>query len=162
MAISTFDLCDRILSRCVFRFSLHAILNLRSNVFQFTLHQVRKLAEPVETLFIEPMQDGKLLGGVALEYESTMPTKFQVTKPLCCNCVDIAYAVSLLLTCLSNGFTFFAHSVGSFIAYGLKMWPRSTLRSSDAALVCVSAHSVFPKFFLRHVSAFEMSPVLTL
>jgi dynein intermediate chain 2 len=45
---------------------------------QVLFWDVRKLAEPVETLMIDPMQDGKLLGGVALEYESTMPTKFQV------------------------------------------------------------------------------------
>eukprot|EP00036_Acanthoecidae_sp_10tr_P010001 CAMPEP_0182915526 /NCGR_PEP_ID=MMETSP0105_2-20130417/374_1 /TAXON_ID=81532 ORGANISM="Acanthoeca-like sp., Strain 10tr" /NCGR_SAMPLE_ID=MMETSP0105_2 /ASSEMBLY_ACC=CAM_ASM_000205 /LENGTH=630 /DNA_ID=CAMNT_0025052397 /DNA_START=32 /DNA_END=1924 /DNA_ORIENTATION=+ len=45
---------------------------------QVLFWDVRKLAEPMETLMIDPLQNGKLLGGVALEYEPTMPTKFQV------------------------------------------------------------------------------------
>lgn len=45
---------------------------------QVMFWDVRKLSEPTETLMIDPEQNGRLLGGVALEYESTMPTKFQV------------------------------------------------------------------------------------
>lgn len=45
---------------------------------QVLFWDVRKLSEPVETLLIDPDRTGKLLGGVALEYESTMPTKFMV------------------------------------------------------------------------------------
>eukprot|EP01135_Chromosphaera_perkinsii_P006543 Nk52_evm15s539 gene=Nk52_evmTU15s539 len=39
---------------------------------------IRKLGEPTETLTLDPDKDGKLYGGVVLEYESTMPTKFMV------------------------------------------------------------------------------------
>eukprot|EP00040_Diaphanoeca_grandis_P015603 m.79778 g.79778 ORF g.79778 m.79778 type:complete len:597 (-) comp25247_c1_seq1:98-1888(-) len=45
---------------------------------QVMFWDVRKLAEPTETLLIDPGNDGRLLGGVSLEYESTMPTKFQI------------------------------------------------------------------------------------
>jgi len=45
---------------------------------QVMFWDVRKLAEPVETLLIDPENNGRLWGAVALEYESTMPTKFQV------------------------------------------------------------------------------------
>eukprot|EP00041_Stephanoeca_diplocostata_P018513 m.387773 g.387773 ORF g.387773 m.387773 type:complete len:650 (+) comp21037_c0_seq1:201-2150(+) len=45
---------------------------------QVLFWDIRKLAEPVETLLIDPEQTGRLRGGVALEYESTMPTKFMV------------------------------------------------------------------------------------
>lgn len=39
---------------------------------------VRKLSEPTEVVPIDPMKDGKLQGGLRLEYEPTMPTKFMV------------------------------------------------------------------------------------
>lgn len=45
---------------------------------QVMFWDVRNLSEPTETLLVDPEGTGKLLGGVALEYESTMPTKFQV------------------------------------------------------------------------------------
>lgn len=45
---------------------------------QVLFWDIRKLAEPVEQLLIDPTGTGRLWGGVALEYESTMPTKFQV------------------------------------------------------------------------------------
>jgi len=45
---------------------------------QVLFWDVRKLSEPIETLLIDPQNDGKLWGAVSLEYESTMPTKFQV------------------------------------------------------------------------------------
>ena len=45
---------------------------------QVMFWDVRKLSEPTETLFIDPEDNGRLLGGVSLEYESTMPAKFQV------------------------------------------------------------------------------------
>ena len=66
---------------CAVRFKMHHA-DAGSHHLQVLFWDVRKLAEPVETLLIEPMQDGKLLGGVALEYESTMPTKFQVIARL--------------------------------------------------------------------------------
>jgi len=45
---------------------------------QVLFWDVRKLSEPIETLLIDPENTGKLWGAVSLEYESTMPTKFQV------------------------------------------------------------------------------------
>jgi len=45
---------------------------------QVMFWDVRKLSEPTETLMIDPDDNGRLLGGVSLEYESTMPAKFQV------------------------------------------------------------------------------------
>lgn len=51
---------------------------IRKTPFQVLFWDIRKLAEPVETLLIDPDQTGRLRGGVALEYESTMPTKFMV------------------------------------------------------------------------------------
>lgn len=45
---------------------------------QVMFWDVRKLSEPTETLLIDPEANGRLLGGVSLEYESTMPAKFQV------------------------------------------------------------------------------------
>lgn len=45
---------------------------------QVMFWDVRKLSEPTEVLMIDPQDNGRLLGGVALEYESTMPTKFQI------------------------------------------------------------------------------------
>jgi len=45
---------------------------------QVLFWDVRKLSEPTETLYIDPKDDGRLWGAVSLEYESTMPTKFQV------------------------------------------------------------------------------------
>lgn len=45
---------------------------------QVMFWDVRKLAEPTETLMVDPGDNGRLLGGVSLEYESTMPTKFQI------------------------------------------------------------------------------------
>eukprot|EP00039_Didymoeca_costata_P019758 m.338817 g.338817 ORF g.338817 m.338817 type:complete len:593 (+) comp18555_c0_seq1:178-1956(+) len=45
---------------------------------QVLFWDVRKLAEPVEQLLCDPTKTGRLWGAVALEYESTMPTKFQV------------------------------------------------------------------------------------
>jgi len=45
---------------------------------QVMFWDVRKLSEPTETLMIDPGNNGRLLGGVSLEYESTMPTKFQI------------------------------------------------------------------------------------
>jgi dynein intermediate chain 2 len=45
---------------------------------QVLFWDVRKLSEPIETLLIDPQNDGRLWGAVSMEYESTMPTKFQV------------------------------------------------------------------------------------
>lgn len=45
---------------------------------QVLFWDVRKLSEPIESLTIDPLGDGRLWGAVSLEYESTMPTKFQV------------------------------------------------------------------------------------
>lgn len=40
---------------------------------------IRKLGEPTESLALAPnKKDSRCLGGVALEYEPTMPTKFMV------------------------------------------------------------------------------------
>lgn len=42
------------------------------------LWDIRKLVEPVEAIPIDFEKTGRLLGGISLEFESTMPTKFMV------------------------------------------------------------------------------------
>eukprot|EP00128_Syssomonas_multiformis_P018454 Colp12_sorted_trinity150504_noHs@34982 len=39
---------------------------------------IRKLGEPTESLLLDPGKSGKPLGGVVLDYDFTMPTKFMV------------------------------------------------------------------------------------
>lgn len=39
---------------------------------------IRKLGEPTESLFLDPEKNGKFMGGVTLDYDTTMPTKFMV------------------------------------------------------------------------------------
>jgi len=39
---------------------------------------IRKLSEPTETLLIDAEKNGKIVGGTALDFESTMPTKFMI------------------------------------------------------------------------------------
>eukprot|EP01137_Pigoraptor_chileana_P008982 Opistho-2@56562 len=43
---------------------------------------IRKMGEPTESLLLDPEKSGSPLGAVALEYESTMPTKFMVGTEL--------------------------------------------------------------------------------
>ena len=39
---------------------------------------IRKMSEPTDSLPLDVAKKGSLYGGIALEYEPTMPTKFMV------------------------------------------------------------------------------------
>ncbi|KAJ3122424.1 Dynein intermediate chain 2, axonemal [Nowakowskiella sp. JEL0407] len=39
---------------------------------------IRKLAEPTESLLLDPEKNGNIVGGTVLDFETTMPTKFMV------------------------------------------------------------------------------------
>ncbi|KAJ1536017.1 Dynein intermediate chain 2, axonemal, partial [Nowakowskiella sp. JEL0078] len=39
---------------------------------------IRKLAEPTESLLLDPEKNGMIVGGTVLDFETTMPTKFMV------------------------------------------------------------------------------------
>ncbi|KAJ3091761.1 Dynein intermediate chain 2, axonemal [Quaeritorhiza haematococci] len=39
---------------------------------------IRKLAEPTETMLLDPEKNGSIVGGTVIDFETTMPTKFMV------------------------------------------------------------------------------------
>ncbi|KAJ3116690.1 Dynein intermediate chain 2, axonemal [Phlyctochytrium bullatum] len=39
---------------------------------------IRKMAEPTETLLLDPEKNGNIVGGTVLDFETTMPTKFMI------------------------------------------------------------------------------------